>query len=415
MKKVKREGSLLVMVMVFCLIFTLFASLSQAAEPYVIGFQTDVTGPASSLFDPSGEGFKLYIQLLNDQGGINGHPVKLLYEDDKSVPARAGAIATKLILEDKVLVIAGLSYSTTHNPIFKLAKEHGVPVICDYSCTAPVYDPVKQDAREIFAMGLVTTPVYANAAISLVRPLVKILPKGARFAVTSVGTPGGRLMGSLAAKEATEFGFKVVYEESIPPGTIDMSPWAQKINAANPDIFLYMGGADITINLIVAVVKYGYKKAFLISDNLTPDHIGKIVEDLSQTKNDLYYPSRFLLPRPFGDQHVAEYDRMREAIKKFGSRYPLSAQLDGGWLTARVIEEAIRRVGWPCDRKALLASLEKTNLDPRGLFPGTVIFTPNDHRGPEYINMYKWDYQGKTMKPVSNWITWNAREILKLK
>ena len=73
-------------VLALCLFFSAFTGWSEAADPYVIGYQTDITGPVSSFYAPGAEGFRLYMQALNDSGGINGHPVNVLYEDDKSSP-----------------------------------------------------------------------------------------------------------------------------------------------------------------------------------------------------------------------------------------------------------------------------------------------------------------------------------------
>ena len=48
-----------------------------------------------------------FYKCVNDNGGINGRPVQLIVENDELDPAKAGAAATKLIEQDKVLAMAG--------------------------------------------------------------------------------------------------------------------------------------------------------------------------------------------------------------------------------------------------------------------------------------------------------------------
>jgi branched-chain amino acid transport system substrate-binding protein len=50
-----------------------------------------------------------YFNCVNDNGGVNGHPVKLFVETDQTQPAQIGAAANKLLSSDHVLGIVGTS------------------------------------------------------------------------------------------------------------------------------------------------------------------------------------------------------------------------------------------------------------------------------------------------------------------
>lgn len=71
------------------------SNLLWGAEPYVIGYIADMSGPSRSFYGPEAEGCRLYAEVLNAKGGVNGHPIKFILEDGKSDPARSGAIAKK--------------------------------------------------------------------------------------------------------------------------------------------------------------------------------------------------------------------------------------------------------------------------------------------------------------------------------
>ncbi len=53
----------------------------MAAEPIKIGAIFDLTGPTSDVGTPYAEGIQGYVQWLNENGGVNGRPVELLFQD----------------------------------------------------------------------------------------------------------------------------------------------------------------------------------------------------------------------------------------------------------------------------------------------------------------------------------------------
>jgi branched-chain amino acid transport system substrate-binding protein len=50
---------------------------------------------------------KAFFDCLNDNGGIQGRPVKLIAEDEQTNPQQVSALATKLVESDKVLALVG--------------------------------------------------------------------------------------------------------------------------------------------------------------------------------------------------------------------------------------------------------------------------------------------------------------------
>ena len=63
------------------------ATGNGGGEPYVFGASSDISGPVAATYAPILEGFRVYVDWLNEQGGIDGHPIELLIRDHKSDPA----------------------------------------------------------------------------------------------------------------------------------------------------------------------------------------------------------------------------------------------------------------------------------------------------------------------------------------
>ena len=89
----KKKRSMAVIVSAFLSLFFLSNSGNLwGADPYVIGYLTDITGHARANYAPESEGFRVYMDLVNANGGINGHPVKVVIEDGKSDPSKSAIV-----------------------------------------------------------------------------------------------------------------------------------------------------------------------------------------------------------------------------------------------------------------------------------------------------------------------------------
>ncbi|MEE9290455.1 MAG: ABC transporter substrate-binding protein, partial [Alphaproteobacteria bacterium] len=87
----------------------LLASMGTASadEAIKIGVTQPLTGPVAASGNYVVQGAKIAESFLNASGGILGHKVELIVEDNKSNPKEAVATAEKLIVRDKVPVLMG--------------------------------------------------------------------------------------------------------------------------------------------------------------------------------------------------------------------------------------------------------------------------------------------------------------------
>jgi branched-chain amino acid transport system substrate-binding protein len=83
------------------------ASTGKAAtgDPIVIGGIVSTTGPDN--FSSSGLAAGAYFRCLNENGGINGRPIRYLLEDDAWNPEQTAQVAAKLIRDAKAVALVG--------------------------------------------------------------------------------------------------------------------------------------------------------------------------------------------------------------------------------------------------------------------------------------------------------------------
>jgi branched-chain amino acid transport system substrate-binding protein len=382
-------------------------NVSGAAEPYVVGYITDVTGDARANYAPDSEGFRLYMDVVNAQGGINGHPVKVIIEDGKSDPSHSAAVTKKLIIEDKVLAICGLGFSRSHPPVYELAKKEGVPVVVGYTCIEAVQNV--KPGYLIFATGYIMHPDFHSGGEFMALAIKALKPKGAKVAMTGFATPGARVWNAWTERRLKEWGYNVVYSGEMQPTTVDLSPWVNKIAEIQPDIYFSDAGAEIIVPEIPALEKMGYTNDMIIPD-FTPEG------DLSKAMGRLVGKGEWVI---WGGRFVPVYEdlpemgRIKEAMRKYSHQYPLSSRTCHGWTIGRLMEQALTKAGWPCNRSNLITALEKTNLDTRGLNGGPILFTPTDHYGPTWWRAYRWNAAKKALVPATDWFKIEAKEIPK--
>ncbi len=387
--------------------FALFGrgDVLMAAEPYVLGYITDITGDARANYAPDSEGFRLYMDVVNAKGGINGHPVKAAIEDGKSDPSLSAAVAKKLIVEDNVLAICGLGFSRSHPPVYELAKKEGVPIIVGYTCIDDVTNV--KPGYPIFATGYIMHPNFHSGGEMTVRSIMALKPKGTKAAIGGFATPGARIWDDWVERRLKETGYNVVYRSEWQPTTVDLSPWVNKVAQIQPDIFWLDSGAEIVVPMIPALEKMGYTNDIIIPD-FTPEYdLEKAIGRLKGNGEWVIWAGRYV---PVYED-LPEMRNIREAMKKYGHKNPFSARTCHGWTIGRLMEQALTKAGWPCNRSNLTAALEKTNLDTRGLNGGPIIFTPTDHFGPTWWKAYRWNSAKKALVPAIEWFKIEAKEV----
>jgi ABC-type branched-subunit amino acid transport system substrate-binding protein len=99
MKKFKMLVPLLAVLAVLIFVGSPFSQPSSK-EPYVLGAHSSATGPGAFMGGPMRNGMILGAEMINEAGGIDGHPIKLIFYDDGGDPSKAVLIAKKLVEED---------------------------------------------------------------------------------------------------------------------------------------------------------------------------------------------------------------------------------------------------------------------------------------------------------------------------
>lgn len=101
-----------------------------------VGAAFELTGNVANYGKSINEGFKLAVDELNKNGGVNGKKISVVESDNKSEPAESGNAVTKLITQDKVVAVVGPATSGCVNAATPITTANKVPHIAP-AATAP--------------------------------------------------------------------------------------------------------------------------------------------------------------------------------------------------------------------------------------------------------------------------------------
>jgi branched-chain amino acid transport system substrate-binding protein len=202
-----------------------FTSMAYAQkEPYKIGVVLTAGGHYTALGGPQKDGAFLAAEEINRVGGVNGHKLELIFEDDGGNPSVASRLAKKLMGENKVSAIFGGTPIASAHAIALVCEEKKMPLI------APVPQSSVSKGKKFVFIDTLTTELTAEAQAKYI---VEEL-KWRKVAIVHDTTEFGRLFPiSLRGAFKEKMVETVSYEYK---GTdTDLVPVLLKVREFNPD------------------------------------------------------------------------------------------------------------------------------------------------------------------------------------
>ncbi len=105
------------------------AAGALSAEPIKIGAFLSVTGGMSFLGDPEKRTLELYVDRINQAGGLLGRPIALTVYDDASAADKSASFTKRLIENDEVDLIIGGSGTPNSMAAIPLVERAQIPYI----------------------------------------------------------------------------------------------------------------------------------------------------------------------------------------------------------------------------------------------------------------------------------------------
>ena len=225
------------------------------AAPIRIGASLPLTGRFSEPGTAAGRGYEVWVDMVNEAGGVLGRPVELTVLDNASEQDTAVADYEKLITVDQVDLVVGPFSSFLVIPTSEVAARYG------YAFVEPA-----GGSPEVFDRGLTNLffaqPARGARQADPFTEYVLGLPDGVRpttFAVVSQDDPFTLGVMERLKEQLTEGGLDLIFDEIYAPETTDFSALAIQVADLDPDLIVGGTVLEDSIGQIRAYQEAGYQ------------------------------------------------------------------------------------------------------------------------------------------------------------
>lgn len=365
-----------------------------------VGMITDLSGPIAFYGREMLDGMNLYLDHVNEQGGVHGRKIILLHEDDGYQPPRSIAAFRKLHDRDKVFCFSGNFGSSTVMATLPLIKRADVPLVGAGNFNSRVYTPFQ---KNVFSIG----PSYTVQSWMIVEYILANWKEATppRIAVIYQDDDLGQ-DGLSGLHDAVEtYGLDLVAEESYKRGAIDFSSQVLNIKKHDPTHVILWTIYRETAAILKKAVQIDLKATFIGG---SPASDSKILE-LAGADAEGYLA---LAPVDLWSESPSErLEKYWTLTKRQVPRRKVTPVHSFGYSIAELLVESLERTGRDLTREKLIQALETINQ-----FETTAI---NYSYGPGIrggLNsraiMTKASTEKGRFEAVSDWLSYNPNKEL---
>lgn len=343
-----------------------FSSPVWAKDTYKIGGIFSVTGRASFLGDPEKKSMELVVDIINKNGGIDGHMLEAVIYDTEGDPTKAVMGVSKLINKDQVLAIIGPSTTPTTLAVLPFAEKSKTPLI---SCAAgnKITSPVKP-----WVFKTAQSDILAVSAIYNHMKNQGIKKIGILTVSNAFGESGKQQL----EKQASDFGLTVVQADKFGGKDTDMTAQLTKIRKAQADAIVCWGTnpgpAVIAKNLKQLDIKIPLYQSHGVASP-------KFIELAGEAANGIYLPTGKILVSDL----LPDSDVQKAVLTGYKTQYkekfnmPVSGFGGYAYDAVNILAKAI--AGTNGDKEKIRKNLEE--MKNHVGVSGTFNFSTQEHNG----------------------------------
>lgn len=328
------------------MMLSIFIPAATAEETIKVGFIGVLTGRGSQYGEGVKKGIEVYVDLINEQGGINGVPVKVIYEDSQGDASKGVLAAQKLIGLDGCVAILGPVITPVCKAVAEYCNDEGIPMITasgtDYEITTGRPSVFRTCFLDPFQATVIAQYIAAQG-------ITKVA------ALYDQGNPYSKGLYDAFKAECENQGVEILATESGSGDDVDFKAQLTNIKNAVPEaVFLpYYGEAAALI--LTQANEIGLDVKYYGGDGIS--NIVKAITDKSLLTNMVY------------TDHFSNSETNEQALtflaayrKKFGQEPDISF-IATAYDAARVLFDAMGKVEDPSDYEAVTAAIKATDLE----------------------------------------------------
>lgn len=296
-----------------------------------IGGNLEMTGNTASWGESMAKGIKLAFKQANESGGVLGKKINFIIGDNKSEPSESANAMTKLITQDKVVLVLGTGGSTNSIAAAPISAENKVPFITPFA-TNPKVTADGENVREYAFRVCFIDPFQGTVMAGFATKTLQ-----AKTAAIYVDNSADYAKGLAQYFEESfvKSGGKVVAKEAYLQKDQDFKSILTKIKSTNPDVVFVPGYYEDVAKIVKQARELGIMVPIIGGDAWDSP---KLVEMAgAEAMNNTFFSNHYA-----PDNHSPQIDKFVEAFKKEYNEVP-DAPAVLGYDAACMAIDAIKR------------------------------------------------------------------------
>ena len=377
------------------LIFVFWASPGYVAEkaPYKIGMNLELTGPWAEVTKTVKMTMLMEAEKINAAGGVDGHSLQLIFEDNGFDVGRSAANMTKFAKDKEIVAVIGPFEDNLQATTRAIAEREKVTniIICPSN-------PMVRGLKQKYAFNIAQSDIIVSQKLvdlSLARKYKKVL-------VFHGAWPLAQSLAEYYKRFGEEKGMKVIIsQETHKPTDIDMTPQLIKLKSIiekeKVDAFYACTGGPpgpiVCKNLRALGIKIPILGTHAFGFNFIIALGGEAMEGVE-----------FGAGKPVVPDQLDENDPVRPVILDFNNRMKARYGVDTDQIAGHahdaiwLVYDALRR----CQGKVTRANFRDALENTKGLKSchGIYNYSPTDHDGLSKKDMVFIRIEGGKFKRV---------------
>jgi len=321
----------------------------HAEDTIKIGFIAPTTGQFAQIGNMMIAGAKYFVE--ENGTTVAGKKIELIIKDDGGQPDNAKRIAQEFIINDKVAVLAGFTFTPVALAVAPLATEAKTPQVVMAAGTSIITEKSPYIARTFYTIAQTAVPMAQWAAKNNIKKVVTLVSDYA---------PGYDAEKAFS-EEFKKNGGEIVANVRVPVQSPDFAPSLQRARDANPDgIFVFIPG-----NFAGTFARQYAERGLNASGIKLMGDIGLTDDDLLNAMGD---PALGIVTAgPYSAAHVSpENQAFVAGFTKFAGKRP-NQMAESVYDGMRLIYEALKKTNGDTDGDKLIAAMKGMSfVSPRG-------------------------------------------------
>lgn len=211
-----------------------------------IGALLPLSGPTSNIGADKQRGFELAKKVYNEQGGIDGTTIEVVYGDTQGQPAQAVSAANSLISQENVDVLGGGYHSDNSLAVLDVSKENDFPFIVDESISGQITRKINENNIQ---GAFKTTPPGQGYAVNwrlifehLQSEELGYFPyENKEVAMIAEDTSYGASVMENTVAELEKIGWTTISQDSVALDRSNFTSLLSRIKSDDPDVVWQVG------------------------------------------------------------------------------------------------------------------------------------------------------------------------------